>query len=588
MKVRFALSAPVGRGFGLLAILLVLLAGCRPAALPAPAVTNTPGTVSPPSVESIRFRRVTDEAGIQFRHETGASGRKYFPEWLGGGCALLDYDRDGWLDLFLVGGGRLPGWKGAGEPRDRLYHNNRNGTFTEVTLKAGIRTLHYGVGCCAGDFNGDGYLDLYVTGFKGCLLYRNNRNGTFTDVTRSAGAEPGGLCSGCAFGDYDGDGDLDLYVCRYVRYDLAHNVPCYQPHGTERVLSMCRQLVYEPAADVLYRNNGAGTFTDVTRSSGAAVEPGRGLGVLFTDFDGDGRQDLFVANDLTPNFLLHGMGGGRLQDEALERGVAFNGMGAPQAGMGVACGDVNRDGLLDLVVTNFAGEYTRLCRQHPDHRFEDASSDAGLVEATNRYVGFGVGLEDFDRDGWTDLLTVNGHVNEEAEKFYEGLGLKEPKVVLRNEGGKFLPVPEPWSDAATGTLKVGRGAAFGDLDNDGDTDVVVNNLGDAPDVLLNQTASPHHWLRLELQGKGKERCAIGARVTVWSAGRPQVKEVRSGSSYLSQNDLRLLFGLGGQVNVERVEVVWPNRQREVWSSLPVDRHVRLVQGTGRPGQSPQN
>jgi hypothetical protein len=569
------LRAAALAGLALVTGCAALLVGCRPpAGKPSTAVTTRDA--------GIRFRRVTEAAGIGFRHENGESGRKYFPEWLGGGAAMLDYDNDGWLDLFLVNGGRLPGWSGKEAPRDRLYRNNRDGTFTDVTDAAGIKTRHYGVGCAVGDYDGNGFPDLYVTGFEGNVLYRNRGDGTFADQTAAARVQPGGLCSGTAFGDYDDDGDLDLYVCRYVRYRLADNIECRQSSGTERHLVMCRQLVYEPAPDVLYRNDGDRGFTDVTRSSGVAVQPGRGLGVLFTDFDGDRRQDLFVANDLTPDFLFCNQGDGRLREEALERGAAFNLSGAPQAGMGVAAGDVDRDGLVDLVVTNFANEYTRFCRQQPDHRFEDTSASAGLVESTNRYVGFGVGLEDFDRDGWLDLFIANGHVSEEAERFYEGMGLKEPKVVLRGGDGKFSPVPEPWADERTGEPRVGRGAAFGDVDNDGDTDVLVNNLHDVPDLLLNETPRAGHWLQLQLRGRGKGQLAIGARVVIRVGGQTQVREVRSGGSYCSQNDLRPLFGLGEATMAERVEVTWPDGRGEEWSTVNGDRLVQLTQGSGKP------
>ena len=563
------------------ALLFALCSGCRTSARALnPA---SPGADARPS--GIRFTRVTEAAGIRFRHETGATGKKYFPEFIGAGCAFLDYDNDGHPDIFLVNGGPLPpanGDHGSETPGDRLFHNNGNGTFTDVTRKAGITTRHYGVGCCAGDYDDDGFLDLLVTGFGGCILYHNNGGATFTDVTGRAGVRMNGFCSGAAFGDYDGDGRLDLYVCRYVRYDLAHNIPCYQNRGTERRLIVCPQTTYDPAPDALFHNDGDGAFTDVTARSGVgAVPPGRGLGVLFTDFDGDGRQDIFVANDLTPNFLFHNLGNGRLRDEALERGVAYSAAGAAQAGMGVASGDVDRDGLLDLISTHFSREYTALYRQEGNHTFRDLSTPTGLAEATRSYVGFGVALEDFDRDGWPDLLIANGHVSESAMEFYEGTTMEQPKVVLRNlEGHRFQPVVAPWTDAETARPHVGRGVACADFDGDGDVDVLVNNAGDRPDLLRNDTSPAGHWLSVRLSQDGRNRFSVGARVTLWSGGRPEIREVRCGGSYCSQDSLTLLYGLGGDTSAERIDVRWPGGATETWAHVSGDRLLALKKGTG--------
>jgi hypothetical protein len=577
----------IARRCGLLpALLLILLPGCdRSGRTPGPA---GPGSASAAPAAGFRFARVTEAAGIRFRHETGATGKKYFPEFIGAGCAFLDYDNDGHLDAFLVNGGPLPasnGDDGAETPGDRLFRGSGDGTFTDVTRKAGITTRHYGVACCAGDYDDDGFLDLLVTGFGGCILYRNNRNGTFTDVTAKAGVGMNGFCSGAAFGDYDGDGRLDLYVCRYVRYDLAHNIPCYQNRGTERRLIVCPQTTYDAALHALFRNNGDGTFTDVSAKSGiGAVQPGRGLGVLFTDFDEDGRQDIFVANDLTPNFLFHNLGNGRFKDEALERGAAYSIAGAAQAGMGVASADVDRDGLIDLLSTHFSREYTTLYRQDQEHTFRDVAAPTGLAEATRSYVGFGVSLEDFDRDGWLDLLIANGHVSESAVEFYEGTTLAQPKVVLHGvEGRRFEPVASPWADAEAGMPRIGRGTAAGDFDEDGDVDVLVNNAGDRPDLLRNDTSPAGHWIAVRLSQDGRNRFAVGARVTVWSGGKPQAREVRWGASYGSQDALALLYGLGPQTAGERIEVRWPGGPTETWTAVAGDRLHVLKKGTGTKG-----
>lgn len=560
----------------LCALALALAPGCRRETR-LPAVSAAVPASQPPG---IRFTRVTERAGIRFKHETGATGKKYFPEFMGGGCAFLDYDGDGNLDLFLVNGGPLPaanGDAGAPTPGDRLFRGRGDGTFADVTRQAGLLTRHYGVGCAAADYDDDGHVDVLATGLGGCVLYRNRGDGTFADVTARAGVATGGFCSSAAFGDYDGDGWLDLYVCRYVRYDLSHNVACYQNRGTERHLIVCPQTTYDAAPDVLYRNNGDGTFTDVTASSGVGkVQPGRGLGVLFTDFDDDGKQDIFVANDLTPNFLFHNLGGGRLRDAALERGVACNAVGATQAGMGVACGDVDRDGLVDFLSTHFSREYTTLYHQEADRLFQDRSVAFGLVEPTRSYVGFGVALEDFDLDGWPDLLIANGHVSESAVEFYEGTQLEQPKVVLRNAGGaRFEPVADPWATVETGAPRIGRGVAAGDFDNDGDTDLVVNNAGEAPDLLRNDTQTSGNWLSVRLARNGRNRFAVGARITVWSGGKPQIREIRAGSSYGSQDSLTQTFGLGEQTQAEKIEVRWPDGRRDTWRNVKANRILTL-------------
>jgi len=530
------------------------LLGCRPPAPTPPA---------PRPADPIRFTRVTEAAGVDFVHENGESGRKWFPEWLGGGIALLDYDGDGFVDLFFVNGGALPGWSGT-PATHRLYRNRGDGTFEDVSARAGFTRPHYGVGVCAADYDGDGRPDLFVTGFGGTRLFRNGPGGHFTDVTATAGVSVGGLTAGAAFGDYDGDGDLDLYVARYVRYSLADDVPCYQSRGDRKKRIICRQIVYDAAPDEVFRNDGGGRFTRVTRAMGAAVPPGRGLGVLAADLDADGRQDLYVANDLTPNFLFRGVGPagrGTLKESAFALGAAVNEAGQSQAGMGIAAGDVDGDGLADVLVTNFAGEYTTFYQQQPGGRFRDVSAAWGLIEATQSFVGFGVGLADFDLDGAPDLLAANGHVSEDAEQFYEGVGLAQAKLVLRQEGRSFRRLANPWADARTGELAVGRGAAFGDLDNDGDVDAVIGNLRGPVDILRNDSP-PGRSLRVELIGRSPNRGALGATVRVRVGDRWQVQMVAGGGSYCSQNDPRLIFGLGAAGAADLVEVRWPDGRQD--------------------------
>ncbi len=524
--------------------------------------------------DDIRFARVTEEAGIRFRHEDGGTGRKYFVEVMGPGCGLFDYDGDGWPDVYLVNGGALPGYTGP-RPTNRLYRNNRNGTFTDVTDRAGVPGTGYGIGCCAGDFDADGHTDLYVTQFGRNVLYRNNGKGSFTDVTAHAGVAADGFSAGAAFGDYDEDGDLDLYVCRYVEYDPARNVECRMP-GSD-TLVYCRPVVYPPARGLLYRNEGGGRFRDVTRAAGMAVSPGRSLGCLWTDYDDDGRLDLFVANDMSENFLFHNEGKGRFRELAVSAGVAVGSGGQVRAGMGVASGDADGDADLDLVVTNFTGETTALYRNDGGSQFTEVSAQTGLVELTRSGTGFGVGLEDLDLDGWPDLFVANGHVTEAVERFYEGIRLAQPNFALRNLGGSLFALAAAPGEGVTAP-RVHRGAAFGDFDRDGRLDILVANWRDAPDLLRNSGGDGAHYLTVRLRGRAANRDAIGARVNLVAGGRRQVREVRSGGSYCSQSDLALHFGLGPHTVAESITVRWPSGASESRRNVPADQMLTWIEG----------
>lgn len=564
-------------------LMLVVLGagGCGAGAAERAAATPHP----PAPRTAIHFARRTQEAGLRFRHSDGGTGRKYFVEIMGPGCGVLDYDGDGWPDIYLVNGGRLPGFEGLA-PRSRLYRNNRDGTFADVTATAGVGGAGYGIGCCAGDYDNDGHTDLYVTGYGGNVLYHNNGDGTFSDVTAQEGARAGGFCSGAAFGDYDGDGKLDLYVCRYVDWDAARNVECRIPHGTARELVYCRPVVYPPAAGILFHNDearqGKPRFRDVTAASGVSVEPGRSLGCLWTDVDDDARPDLFVANDMSENFLFHNEGGGRFRETAVSAGVAVGSGGQVRAGMGVCSADTDGDGRLDLLVTNFTGENTALFHNERGPGdpvlFREVSASAGLVEPTRPGTGFGIGCEDFDLDGWPDLFVANGHVTEAVEKFYEGIRLAQPDLVLRNEGGRvFTPVADPGEGVTA--PRVHRGAAFADFNNDGRPDVLVSNWRDEPDLIFNDGQTGDHYLTLRLRGTTSNRDAIGARVTVTAGGRRQVREVRSGGSYCSQSDLRLFFGLGKDAEAAEVTVRWPGGGVETRHHLRADQEVVWSEGT---------
>lgn len=556
-------ASGIGRLLIGLAPLFLAGSGCsRPTVKPAPPAA--------------RFVRVTGEAGIRFDRIDGSSGRKYFPEVMGGGCALADFTGDGLPDIYLVNGAALPGFPQGQTAGNRFYKNLGSGKFEDVTAAAGLQDGRYGIGCCAADFNNDGYLDLYVTNLGRNALYRNDGNGHFTDVTGTAGVGADGFCTGAAFADYDGDGFADLYVSRYVKWSPEKDLPCTAADGARQVRVYCRPNVYPAETGRLYHNNRNGTFTDVTAKAGLRVKPGRGLGCVWLDANEDGAPDLFVANDMSANFLFVNQRNGTFREEGLQRGVALGEGGRPQASMGVAVTDFDGDGHLDLACTNFSGEYLALYRNTGGGNFEDVSAQAGLVDATGPYVGFGLGFPDLDLDGRPDLFLVNGHVTDAAEYFYPGVTIAQPSLSLLNNGtGRFVP------DAAAGPdvsrLRVSRGAAFGDFDADGDLDILVENCRGEPDLLRNDSRSHGTWLRLDLKGTRCNRAAIGARVEVTAGGRSQVQEVRSGGSYCSQSELTLTFGLGERHSAERVRVSWPGGKQQTWVNLAAGETHRLVE-----------
>jgi hypothetical protein len=553
----------------LLFLSLAGLAGCR-----------SGGLAESPAPPRVRFTRITAAAGIRFRHEDGSSGRLYFPELMGAGCALADFTGDGRPDIYLVNGARLPGAAPGPPFRAAFYRNNGDGTFTDVTAAAGLANERYGIGCCAGDYDNDGRLDLYVTNVGRNRLYHNNGDGTFTDVAASAGVGAGGFSSSAAFGDYDNDGNLDLFVCRYVVWTPETDRRCHVRDGDRLVRSQCLPIVYPAARSILYHNNGDGTFTDVTAAAGiAAVPPGRALGVVWTDFDADGNQDLYVTNDMSDNFLFVNQGNGRFKEEGRRRGVAAAADGRPQASMGAAVVDFDGDGRLDLACTNFVHEYLALYRNLGNGTFEDVSARSGLLQVTAPYVGFGLGFPDLDLDGWPDLFVVNGHVSAaEGPRMREALS--EPALCLLNDRrGGFVPVAQPGPDVTA--PRVRRGAAFADVDGDGDVDVLVSNWRDEPDLLRNDYRpgkDVRHWMAFRLEGVHCNRSAIGARVELRSGDRTQVQEVRSGGSYASQSDLALHFGLGEARAAAEVRVRWPGGAVETWQNLSADRVHTLRQG----------
>ena len=518
----------------------------------------------------------------------GKETNRYLLETTGSGAAALDYDDDGWLDIFLVNGSTLEGFPKGSEPVSHLYRNRRDGSFEDVTVKAGLALSGWGQGVCTGDYDGDGRDDLFVTFYGTNRLFRNRGDGTFEDTTKRAGLDETRRRwgSGCAFLDYDRDGQLDLFAANYIDSDLkTAPVPESGLCRYKGVAVACGPPGLPGGRNILYRNRGQGRFTDESDASGVTRASGTyGLGVSTLDFDGDGWVDLYVANDSNPSALYRNNRDGTFTDIAVESGCAYSQDGKPQAGMGVAVGDYNRDGRMDIFKTNFAGDTSTLYVNAGDRLCEDRTFAAGFGRNT-RWLGWGVAFLDLDLDGWLDLFLVNGHVYPEVGQLKSEAGYRQPKVVYRNRGdGKFDDVTERLGGAVT-VPQAGRGAVFADFDNDGDTDVLVNNMHAAPELYRLDLREPRNWVKLRLIGTRSNRSAIGARVRISAGGVSLTDEVRGGGSYYSQNDLRVTFGLGTVTRVDRVEVRWPNGLEESWTNVEANRIVTLTEGAGQPIKS---
>lgn len=540
----------------------------------------------PPSL-GVRFVNVAKEAGLTSKTIFGAENKnKYLLETTGCGVAFIDYDNDGWLDIFFVNGTRFESGQAAGaRPISRLYKNNRDGTFTDVTLKAGVGRTGWGQGVCSGDFNNDGVEDLFVTYWGDCVLYRNNGNGTFTDVAQQAGVSTRtttGLRrwnTGCAFVDYDRDGHLDLFVANYIDFDpktapLPESGPCLYKGLTVA----CGPPGLAGGKDILFHNNGNGTFTDVSEGANILRKEGTyGLGVLVGDFDNDGWPDIYVADDSSPSALFKNNHDGTFTDVGIEAGVAFGPDGKTQAGMGVSAADIYGDGNLAIFKTNFAGDTSTLYKNGGKGLFEDVTFQSGLGRNT-RFLGWGASFLDFDNDGWPDILTCNGHVYPEVKENANESGYRERKVLYRNDGaGKFVDVS---LDAGPGILEVvpGRGCAIGDFNNDGNLDVVVNCVNDYPQLLRCDSTLKNHWIKVKTVGVKSNRSGIGARVFCTSeGGHRQMNEVRSGGSYISQSDLRLHFGLGSSDKAD-IEVHWPSGQIDKVPGVEANQVITITEG----------
>lgn len=522
------------------------------------------------------FSDVTAEAGITWRQFNGFSPDRYLIETMGGGVGFLDFDDDGWLDIFLLNGGETPHGKSAKPLQNALYRNLGNGRFVDVAREAGLaRVNNYDMGVAIADFDNDGHQDIFVTGFPNCTLYHNNGNGTFTDITADAGlqnAERWG--SGAAWFDYDRDGYLDLVVCNYAEMSFEGAAPKCEYAG---VRTYCEQRIYKGMPLTLYHNNRNGTFTDVSKSSGLDRFVGRALGVVAIDMDGDGWTDLFVACDASPNLLLLNKHDGTFVDAGVEAEVAFDANGNAKAGMGVDVGDVNGDGRPDIVVTNFSFEYPSLFLNHGNFPFEDSTRGSHLAGPSRLNVGWGVHFIDFDNDGFLDLMTVNGHVIEVIETLQPQVKYKEKPLLLRNVGNATFEDASAKAGPAFSRGYLARGLAIGDWDNDGAADAVFTSVGEVPVLLRNNAGQKNSWIGVRLVGTKSNRDAIGAKLTLNAAGKKFVRWVTGGSSYLSSHDKRVIFGLGGLTasrNVD-VEIVWPSGSRQTEVGLTIDRYHEI-------------
>lgn len=536
-----------------------------------------------------QFIEVSKQAGIHFTLTSGGLAKDYIIEAKGGGgIAWIDYNNDGYPDVFLVNGSTFEDWRRGTSPRSRLYRNNRDGTFTDVSAGSGLDHTGWGMGACVGDYDNDGLDDLYVTYYGGNVLYHNNGDGTFTDVTDKAGVRGHGWGMGCAFGDTDNDGKLDLYVANYVDVDIEKlDKPGSAANCTYRgIATFCGPRGLPGGRDILFHNNGNGTFTDVTEKAGIDSNRYAGLGVVMSDFDHDGRLDIYVANDSTPSALYHNNGDGTFTDIAPQAGVAYSVEGQEQAGMGTDAADYDNDGWPDLIKGNFSDDYNNLYHNNRDGTFTDVAYPAGFAAPSWLFTTFGTKFLDYDNDGWKDIFVADGMVFPQIDRYHTGITYAQRKLLFHNlRNGKFEEVGER-SGPALAVRKVSRGLAVADYDNDGDVEMIVSNMNDSPELIRHARRNPNHAILVKTIGVESNRDGIGAEIKVVAGGVTQFDEVRSGGSYLSSSDLRLHFGLGSASTIERIEVHWPSGKTDVLTGPPVDRVLTVKEGQGLIATTP--
>ena len=544
----------------------------------------------PPGLKAIKcanrqvpqFTDITEKTNIRFNH-ISASDNRYVVESMSGGVLLIDFDRDGYPDIYFTNAPTVEMAIKGQTARGALYHNNRDGTFSDVTDRAGLATPCFAMGGAVGDYNNDGWPDLYLTCLGGNKLFRNNGNGTFSDVTKQAGVADGRWSTGAAFGDYDGDGYLDLMVTNYVDFHL-NDLPVFgsAPNCKYRGIDVqCGPRGLKGAGDALFHNKGDGTFTEVSKAAGVDDPNGYyGMSVIFSDFNNTGRPDIYVANDSTPKFLYKNLGNGKFQEIGLESGTAVSEDGSEQASMGLAVGDYLHNGRPSLFVTNFSDEYGNLFRNDGAWNFSDVSYKSGVALPSLPYVKWGTTFFDADNDGWLDLIVVGGHVYPQVDSLPSGARYQEPKVLeLNQKDGTFCDASEQ-AGPALRIPRVSRGLAAGDLFNDGNVDIVVEDLTGEPMILRNSGVPGRHWASFELQGTSSNRLAIGARIGIVADGMTQTEEIHSGGSYLSQNDLRVHFGLNTATRIDSVTISWPSGKMETLKNLDADKFYSVLEGHG--------
>jgi len=540
-----------------------------------PSKSNTQRT-SGSTKAVVTFEEVPGKvSGIGWVHNNAHSPERFLPETVGAGCAFLDFDNDGWMDIFLVNSGPSDFYSPTTSLKNALYRNNHNGSFTDVTDQAGLAGGRFGMGVAVADYDGDGWQDLYLTNYGPNVLYRNNGNGTFTEVTDKVGVATQGWSTCAVWFDYDNDGKLDLFVSSFVYFDKSQHLLCVDKTMTQNYY--CIPRIFKPRPSYLFHNNGNGSFADVSKESGIAASPGKSFGAVATDVNNDGLLDLFVANDTVPNFLFINKGGGKFEEIGLEAAVAYSETGKPRSGMGVDATDYDGDGWQDLFVANIDQEFFSLYRNQRDLTFTDEPGEIG--PATQLLSGWGLKFFDYDDDGDPDLLLVNGHPDDLVEMKTSRVKYKEPLLLFENSGAGFKNVSAQ-SGKVFAKQFSGRGMAVGDFDNDGDLDVLISNNGEAPLLLRNEGGNRNNWLGLQLVATKSNPAAVGALIT-WQAGGVKRSRLKTaGGSYLASHDPREILGLGSGTTVDSVQIRWPSGRIDKLTNLPINRYTRVVEGQG--------